>query len=905
MKRIVLLFLSLFCLIISFAQNLVVNPSFEVTNTNCANFGGEGFRQDLDPSWDNANSNIPGDSCSSPDLYSACNIAFTDMPGGGLGSLGYQYSRTGTRHAGLIAYSAPFGFADNYREYIQGHTTAPLIAGQSYCVSMYVSLADGSPWAVEELGIYFSNTHYLRNACTQGSWINVVPQLENNCGVISDTANWVRLQWNYVATGGEQYFIIGNFHNDANTAEVSTGVTSLQNMFAYYYIDDVSIVANGCCYADIVNPGPLCTSDAPINLTATTGIGGVCNPSLSGTWSGPGITNGSTGQFSPSVAGVGVHTISYTLTCGYVATAQIVVGACTPLAVCQSNGNLVVSGGTGPYAWQQQTTQQDCSTCFPAIPPFIQPCSVPAGCAVNVTVWTTFATGNSIPAPATFPIRVVDTTGTIINISNLAAIPACVGCPTITVTSSNINQVSCFNGTNGSATVSASGSTTAYAYTWQPGNLTGATQNSLSAGTYTVTATDANGCTGTTTITITQPAAAISLQTSSTSADCGQNNGSATVVASGGTGAYTYSWTPSGGNGSVAQNIPAGSYTVTVQDANNCTATATVSVQNTNGPVVTLVSQENVTCNGGSNGNAVISITQGTLPYTITWSPSGGTATTASNLTAGTYVATVTDGGGCIATQNVSITEPTAIQLAFDSEPADCGFSNGSATVTATGGTGTYTYAWSPSGGSGATANGLSGGNYTVTVTDASNCTGTGSVEVLITVVDSTLSMVTTVTDETCAGNDGTASVMASNGNPPYSYLWSAGNDIDSSFTGGLSSGTYTITVSDECYSITQEVTIEKDFVVPPKAIPNIFTPNGDGTNDIYTVNDQFESVTNFSCVIYNRWGVAVYKSSDKTITWKPKNITDGTYFIVLTYTDCTGKDDKITGTITISGSKF
>ena len=905
MKHFFILLGLFFSASLAFSQNLVVNPSFEITNSNCANFGGEGFRADLYPSWDNANSNAAGDSCSSPDLFSACNITlpgiggFTVMPNS---ILGYQYSRTGTRHAGIITYDVT---SSTYREYIQGHTTTPLVAGQTYCVSMYVSLPNAMPFATNNIGVYFSNTHYLRDACTQGAMINVTPQLNYTCGAITDTtANWFRIQWSYVATGGEQYFVIGNFYNNAGTTIVNTGQSPFPNPFAYYYIDDVSIVPNSCCFAEIINPGPLCSSAAPLNLTVTTGLGSSCSPSLTGTWSGPGITNTSTGEFSPSVAGPGVHTVNFTLSCGYVASTQVVVGPCTPLTVCQNGGNLVVSGGIGPYSWQRQTTQQDCSACLPAVPPFIQPCSLPAGCAVNVTVWTTFASGTSIPIPSSFPIRVVDTSGTIFTITNLASVPVCAGCPTITVTPSAQTNVACFGGTNGSATVSASGGAGGYTYTWQPGNLSGATQTALPAGVYTVTATDANSCTGTTTITITQPTSALTLQTSSTAADCGVSNGSATVLVSGGTPSYGYSWLPSGGNTATASNLAAGNYSITVTDANNCTATAQVSVLNTNGPVVTLAGQTNVACNGGNNGSATISISQGTVPYSISWSPSGGTATTASNLSAGTYVASVTDGAGCVATQAVTITEPPVLQAAATSQPASCGFSDGSAQVTVQGGKPPYGYAWSPSGGSTATANNLAGGSYTVTVTDSANCTASATVTVSVVGVDSSLVLTTVTTPESCVGNDGTALVTVTGGTSPYTYLWNGGTSVDSSFTAGLTAGTYTITVTDQCYSKSAQVTIDQTFTIPPKILPNVFTPNGDGVNDIYTVGNQFESTHDFSCVIYNRWGVPVHKSADKAILWKPKNITDGTYFILVTYTDCTGKDEKLTSTITVAGTK-
>ena len=133
---------------------------------------------------------------------------------------------------------------------------------------------------------------------------------------------------------------------------------------------------------------------------------------------------------------------------------------------------------------------------------------------------------------------------------------------------------------------------------------------------------------------------------------------------------------------------------------------------------LTTASQTNVSCNGGSNGTATVSPSGGTPVYTYSWAPSGGTAATATGLSAGTYTVTVTDANLCTATRNFTITQPTAISTATAAQTnVFCnGGSNGSASVTPSGGVGGYTYSWSPSGGTAATATGLSAGTYTVTV---------------------------------------------------------------------------------------------------------------------------------------------------------------------------------------------
>lgn len=719
---------------------------------------------------------------------------------------------------------------------------------------------------------------------------------------------------------------------------------------------------------EITPAGPFCASDGPTVLTSN-------NPG--GVWSGPGITNAATGAFNPAIAGVGTHVIHYTLTpaltCGS-DSIVIQVNDCSALSVClDTGGNFAVSGGTGPYNWQSQTSGQDCSACFLG-------CVFPPGCAVNTLVWTTFSTGTSIAPPAAYPIQVVDNLGTVYTINNAGEVlPCSAPCPTIAVTVSNQTNVPCTGGNTGSATVSASGGTGPYTYTWQPGNLTGATQNALGAGTYNVTATDANNCPGTIQVTIgtlnapvitleeqnnvscfdandgsaeiaisggtapysiawspsggsgliasglapgaytasvtdnnnctaslnviiTQPTAVTLSLTTSTPADCGLNNGTAQVQGSGGTGALSYTWQPGNLSGATQNAIGVGVYTVTATDQNNCTATLQVIINAANGPVVNLVNQTNVSCPGGNDGSAEVSVTGGSAPYTYAWSPSGGTGAAASGLSAGVYTLTVTDDADCPGSISVTITEPEPLLLNLSSVPADCGFANGSAQASVSGGTGVYQYSWSPAGGNTPIATGLNTGTYSLTVTDASSCTATESIEVGVIVNDSTLSVEIQVIPESCAGNDGTAQLTVTGGQAPYTFAWPIGVSADSSFAQGLTGGTYIVTVGDQCYSIPVEIVIEKEFEIPSQDIPNIFTPNNDDINDIYTVNDQFESTLDFYAIIYNRWGLPMHKTEDKAINWNPEPGTStGVYFIVITYKDCNGKDEKISSTITLS----
>ncbi len=809
--------LAAFCCTISgfaYAQNLVVNPSFETNTGTCSGFTqGEGFSQLVD--WNNANSNTAGDSCSSPDLFSPCNTL--PLIGGPSPTyapnswLGYQCARTGTRYAGFITYEFGTG---NYRENLQGRLSQPLQAGQSYCVSMYVSLGEQARFATNNIGVWFSNTQYWRNACpgSSNSLIQQTPQLNYNCAPIMDTS-WVRLQWDYVATGGEQYFIIGNFFTNANTQTTGNPVAAptSPHPFAYYFIDDVSVTPGSCCYAEITPAGgnpscpttsnpssptfTFCTNDPAMNLAANSGLNCGTTPPT-GTWSGPGITNPTTGTFTPSAAGPGTHTINYTLACGYAATATMIVSDCNMQVCREANGSLTVSGGTGPYTWQNETLVQDCSTCFLG-------CLAPPGCAVNVPTWTNFATGPNIPAPSAYPIRVTDAGGATVTINNAATLPACSADPCAAnppVVSITPTHPTCNGTTTGSAAASVTGGSGTMSYSWNTAPVqTTATATNLGSGTYTVTVTDGNGCTATQSVTLNQPAA-ITASATSTPAACGASDGSATVSATGGTGTLTYSWnTTPVQTTATATNLPSGNYTVTVTDANNCTATASASVANSGGPTVTISAQTGVTCGGDTDGTATASATGGAGGYTYSWNTTPvQTTATASNLAAGTYIVTVTDASNCTGTANVTITGPTpiTINVTGTTQPT-CGGTNGSATVNATGGTGTLSYSWNTTPvQTTPTATNLGAGPHTVTVTDASGCTATQNVN--LSSPGGPTVVISGQVNLLCHGiSSGSASSLASGGTGNISYSWNTTPVQTTASASNLAAGTYTVTVTD------------------------------------------------------------------------------------------------------------
>ena len=346
------------------------------------------------------------------------------------------------------------------------------------------------------------------------------------------------------------------------------------------------------------------------------------------------------------------------------------------------------------------------------------------------------------------------------------------------------------NGGIGTATVTVTGGNSPYTYSWAPGGQSGQTATGLNAGTYTVFVTDNTGCTSQQTYTITQPSS-ITANAIPSSTTCGNNNGSVTVTASGGTGTLNYSWAPSGGTNANASGLSAGTYTVYITDANGCTFSATANVAASSNPTLTLQSQINVLCNGQSTGSATMNASGGNGPYTYAWTPSGGTNANASGLGANTYTCTVTDVNGCTQTQTVTITQPLLLSVTAVSTQTNCTGSIGTASASASGGTPGYSYSWN-NGQTTQTASSLGAGTYTVTVTDLNGCTQSQTVVVT---ANNPVTLTASSTASGCLTNNGTASASASNGTTPYSYSWSSGQTTQN--ITGLGAGTYTITVTD------------------------------------------------------------------------------------------------------------
>ncbi|MQY78666.1 MAG: T9SS type B sorting domain-containing protein [Bacteroidetes bacterium] len=414
------------------------------------------------------------------------------------------------------------------------------------------------------------------------------------------------------------------------------------------------------------------------------------------------FTNGGAGEVTVTVTDNNGCTATATIT--ITEPAELILGTTGDIALLcygdsTATGTFTVSGGTSPY----------------------------------VFVVDANTTGAIMGAPAAIDISFTNG-GTGMVVVTVTDANGCTASDTIFVTEPLalvINHVetnvSCNGGNTGSIDITVTGGTTNYTYSWSNGATTEDVGN-LSAGTYTVTVTDANNCILDSAITITEPPALVINHVDFDVTCNSGNDGVINITVTGGTGAYTYAWS-NGPTSEDVNNLTAGSYTVTVTDANSCTLDSTFTITE---PAAWIVTTDitNITCYGDNNGQVtVVNVSGGIVPYTYLWSD-GQTGQTATNLSEGDYSVTITDAISCNWIENVTITEPLPIITNPEVTNASCpGVPDGAIILNISGGTAPYSVLWS----NGKTTEDLTNvtdGVFNVQITDASMCVKTDSVTV-------------------------------------------------------------------------------------------------------------------------------------------------------------------------------
>lgn len=403
--------------------------------------------------------------------------------------------------------------------------------------------------------------------------------------------------------------------------------------------------------------------------------------------------------------------------------------------------NLSVSGGNAPYGytWVNAANQ-------------------------NIAV-----TQDLLQIPAdTFTVTITDANGCVSTMNQVISEPALPLSSTSAVT-----NVLCFGNSTGSIAINAAGGTIPYTYNWVSGQNTSSISN-LSAGTYSFTITDFNGCNSSGNLNVTQPNAPLSITNSLVNVTCnGFMNGSINTSVSGGTLPYDFNW--SNGIYLLAYDtedltsIPAETYAVLVVDNNGCSIADTFVITQPTA-LNNTISGINILCHSDSTGSINLTAFGATPPYSYVWS-NGITSEDQSSIPAGTYQVTITDANGCLKSDSIELTEPQfPISYSFTTADVTCrDGSNGSINLNVAGGTPLYTYTWSNAS-SNALNDSLTAGVYSFLVTDANGCTATDSMTIY---QPAALTINESITPVTCYGlSDGLIDLSTIGGTPPYQFTW-------------------------------------------------------------------------------------------------------------------------------------
>lgn len=598
--------------------------------------------------------------------------------------------------------------------------------------------AGDSAFLTQPSQINAPNTVFTNPTCNGGSNGSI-----NLGGIIGGTAPYT-FSWSNGATT----------NNNTNIAAGSYTVTITDNNGCVQSYDS-SLSQPAAIVTTIVANNPKCNGLNTGNIYDSVKSGGVYP--LAYTWS-----NGATSSLITNVA-AGTYTVTITDNNGCTNTATTTITQPVPIngnlavvnASCgKSNGNITVkpTGGTPPYTY----------------------------------AWNNGATTNLIynMPVAAYTVTITDSNGCQVIDSATILTPA-----PLSVTANSTNA-SC--GTkNGTATAIPSGGSVPYNYSWTtvPAQ-TGVTATNLTTGSYSITVTDGFGCTATAGVIVTASSGP-AINPSITQSTCGASNGAISVNVTGGTAPYRYSWN-NGDTVSANNNLPSGTYIVTVSDAGNCSTFQAINITDAGAPTVTVSSIKNVACNSDTSGSISITVTGGSLPYKYAWS---NTATTQNinDLSAGPYQVSVSDASGCTIIKSMNITEPAPLSLTTNSIFAGCGSSDGGANVSVAGGTKPYMYNWS-TGSTISSISNLAVGTYSVTVTDSNAC----ATDALVSVSNASGPLVTldSVVNFNCVTKTlGDIITNATGGTPPYSYAWTNGASTQNIYN--LSSGNYGLTVTD------------------------------------------------------------------------------------------------------------
>jgi gliding motility-associated-like protein len=652
------------------------------------------------------------------------------------------------------------------------------------------------------------------------------------------------------------------------TYAINNGIASnsnvFNNLYSGFYILSV-YDSNGCRKDTVItlpainNPGAIVDSInypfCPIEngMVAIHGYGGTAPYSIS--WN-----NGDTGQIITNLGpGIYIATVVDAMGC----TAEIFIPldndpASLPhgnyivdhASCSQPNGNINlvnVFGGTAPYVYNWSNGSNNDSL-------------------LNVVSGNYFVTITDVNG------CVNDTNFTIANLYGL------------TSTQDTIHTLCGL--ANGSAIVYATGGTGPFTYTWTGSSSITSVASNLAAGTYVCTTTNTNGCSVVDSFLVFSSPANIN-NISKANANCDTSNGIITLTSiTNGVPPFTISWS-NGAIGTSINYLSPGTYTVESIDFNGCKDKDTLIILNDGKPQLGIVTYQQPSCHGDSNGSVTLTGSNGTSPYKysldgITYS----SFATLINISGGNYTIYITDANSCINDTVVYFTQPDSLYITSQADTVACSTdSTGNISFTAAGGQPSYTYTFNNGSTNNITAySNLPAGIYTIQVTDATNCKEDFEIEVFGPSLPLNLNL--EKSDIPCfTGNIGFVHPQISGGWPPYNFTWSNGATTLNLDNLGAMILTLEIVDSRNC-EIDKSVSIQK-LLCCKMVVPNAFSPNADNINDDLNVMS-ISDVEWMDFRVFNRYGIQIFQSDNVHNKWdgtfNRKDYDMGTYFYTLKY---------------------
>ncbi|WP_046744103.1 T9SS C-terminal target domain-containing protein [Kordia zhangzhouensis] len=734
----------------------------------------------------------------------------TVQASGGLGTFFYQwYSNTTNSNTGGTL--------------ITGETNASFtpptdVVGTLYYYCVVSQTASESCTATSDVSEVIINL---------GPSIDTQPQSQELC--TADTVNALTVSFsNGVGTPTYQWY--SNTIDDTTTGTPIAGATTdsytpvITSPGTTYYYCIITFSSGGC--AEIVsNTAEIIVNETPVisdfaeticsgnsfTVSPNTTNGDIVPANTMYTWAAPtvsptGSVTGASAETNPQT------TISQTLT-NTTTSPAIVTYTVTPMAGICAGTPFTVEITVNPAISANVTiTQIDC---FAANNGEI---------VTNISGGVPFTTGTPYIISWTDPNGFTSSNTTISNLEPgdyILTVQDEGGCPfteTYTITQPNEllltvdteNSISCFGANDGEIAITVAGGTQNYSYSWTRNGAAFSNDEditNLSAGTYEITVTDANGCGPVVqSFVITEPTELMVSLANQTNVACfGETNGAIDINVIGGTPTetspgvfeYTYAWTGPNGYTSTSQNInnlAAGTYNLTVTDANGCTDTLSVIITQPNEIVISYTATE-IECYGDDDASITITnISGGSNPYTIEWS-NFGQGMSQTNLGPGDYTITVTDANNCAAAVTVTIAEPPIFAIDPVVQQISCNAANdGSISLNFQGGQDPIDFEWADDPNAGTERNNLGPGTYTITIVDGTPCT-ISETFVIVEPAELTLSANITNALDCDDASSGAINLLISGGTPPFTTTWSNGavtEDLDN-----ITAGDYFVTVVD------------------------------------------------------------------------------------------------------------